>query len=425
VADKVRAWRGPRRTTIAVGLFALGVHLLYWHASGRHYVPVSDAAQYRELAINVARGRGFVTGFMHLPLHPTAFRPPLWPLLLGLVWRFTGPSLGVGQLLNVGLGVAVAMLAEHHVRRIGGRVAGVTAGALIALYPPLLVNDVTILSDTLALLLMLAVFIEVDSGRWVRAGLWTGLLVLTKPSAQVLVLVVGLWLIGAAGWRAALRTALTAMIVVAPWLARNWLELGSPVLVTSNGFNLAAMYSPPARATGHFVDPVFDPRFRRAQSLQADEVRWDQTLTSEAVRFIESHPSQVLTVVRHNVAAMSQVSKKLGPRADRLDHRNPKLQRRTRLVFWLVSALGLVGLLCHWRDRRVQLGALVSVYLTVAAVLVVAPPRLRGSFDALCCLGAGLLAGRVVAALRRRTPARTLLRVLAPPIEADEAQPAA
>jgi dolichyl-phosphate-mannose-protein mannosyltransferase len=425
VADKIRARRGPRRSTIAVGVFALAVHVVYWHAGGRHYVPVSDAAQYRELAVNVAHGRGLVTQFMRLPLHPTAFRPPLWPLLLGLVWRLTGPSLGAGQLLNVLLGVATAMLAEHYVRSIGGRVAGLCAGALIALYPPLLVNDVTILSDTLALLLMLAVLIEVDAGRWIRAGLWTGLLVLTKPSAQALVVVVGLWLIGTAGWRAAARTMLTALIVMAPWLARNWLELGSPVVVTSNGFNLAAMYSPPARASGHFVDPVFDPRFSEMQALEADEVRWDHALTSEAVRFIESHPSQVLAVVRHNVAAMSEVSKKLGSQADRLDHRNPKLQRHTRVLFWSVSALGLAGLLWHRRDRRVQLAALVSVALTVASVLVVAPPRLRGPFDALCCLGAGLLAGRMVGALRRRTPLRTLARFERPPIEAGEAQPAA
>ena len=33
--------------------------------------------------------------------------------------------------------------------------------------------------------------------------------------------------------------------------------LGAPVLVTSNGFNAAASYSPQARDTGSFVDAVF------------------------------------------------------------------------------------------------------------------------------------------------------------------------
>jgi hypothetical protein len=233
------------------------------------------------------------------------------------------------------------------------------------------------------------------------------------------------WLVATVGWRVAARTALAALVVMAPWLSRNWIELGAPVLVTSNGFNLAAMYSPPAQATGHFVDPVFDPRFAALRPLERDEVSWDHALTSDAVRALRAHPGQVATVLRHNLAAMAEVDKRMGPAADRVDHRNPRLQRRTRWLFWLVSALGLAGLVWRRRDRRVQLAAAVCVYLTVASVFVVAPPRLRGPFDALCCLGAGLVVARAVNLLRRRAPAgRRDVGPLAS-IERAEAQPAA
>jgi hypothetical protein len=73
------------------------------------------------------------------------------------------------------------------------------------------------------------------------AGAACGLLVLTRPSAQLLVVVVAAWLIWRAGWRSAVRFGVVTIVVVAPWVFRNWVIVGTPTVVTSNGFNLVSV----------------------------------------------------------------------------------------------------------------------------------------------------------------------------------------
>ena len=67
---------------LSVALLAAGCRLLYWFLVTPGYTPDSDAAQYQLLAENIASGRGYSLVFPGMALHPTAFRPPLYPLLL-------------------------------------------------------------------------------------------------------------------------------------------------------------------------------------------------------------------------------------------------------------------------------------------------------------------------------------------------------
>src|SRR5207247_399337 len=101
--------------------------------------------------------------------------------------------------------------------------------------------------------LVAAVLLLVD-GRTVWAGGALGLLMLDRASAQWFVVVVAVWVLWRMGWRHALRLVAVAVVVVAPWVVRNAVHVGGPVLVTTNGFNLNATYSNEARESGEFVD---------------------------------------------------------------------------------------------------------------------------------------------------------------------------
>ena len=129
---------------------------------------------------------------------------------------------------------------------------------LAAIYPPLLANDGVPLSEPTGLLVMLLAIWALLAGRPGWAGVAAGLLVLTRPSAQLFVPLIALVLWRQAGLRRALGFTVIAVAVVAPWVIRNETIFDRPVIVTSNGFNLAAIYSPVALQAGHFVDPVFD-----------------------------------------------------------------------------------------------------------------------------------------------------------------------
>ncbi len=169
------------------------------------------------------------------------------------------------------------------------------AGIAVGVYPPILANDVVLLSEPLSLVLLLAMILLLVRNRPAWAGVACGLLVLTRPSAQLLVIVVAAWLVWRAGWRAAARFGVVSIAVVAPWVVRNWVVVGTPMVVTSNGFNLVSVYSAEAQATGGFANAVFDDRFTRINHDNRNEVDLDDRLSSST----RSMPSGTTGRFRH------------------------------------------------------------------------------------------------------------------------------
>jgi 4-amino-4-deoxy-L-arabinose transferase-like glycosyltransferase len=400
---------------LGVIVVALVARLGYWALVTPRYVPDSDAQQYQEIAHNFATGRGFDMVFPQLALHPTAFRPPLYPLLLSVVDWSTGSSLVAGRALSLVLGLGVVLLTMRLAREIATRRAGLLAGLIVALYPPLLANDTVLLTESVSLLLMLALLLALHRRRVVGGAVLCGLLILARPSAQGVAVVVAAWVLWQVGWRRALSFVGIVGLVVAPWVVRNWVQLGSPVLVTSNGFNLAAMYSPAARARGAFVDPVFDPAFQSLRMAQFDEVGWQRDLQRLALASLRRHPSQVPRVVARNTTAMFELRPDLNRPAEIEDGRNLTFATWTLPLFYAVTIVGLIGVIRRWREPTVLLLMLIAAYFTATSLVLVAPPRLRAPFDLMCCIGCGLLADTYLTKRGKRlsrgrpttTPSRT------------------
>jgi hypothetical protein len=360
------------------------------------YSPTSDARSYHIIADNFAHGNGIADVFPQVSTHATAFRPAGFPLLLGAVYRVLGASVGVGRLTNLVIGVVVVLLVERVVARIGGTTAGVTAAALVALYPPLVVNDVTILAESLSLLFLLVIVVALANGQWQLAGIETGLLVISRNSAQLLVPVLAILVACWFGWRRALAFSALAALVIVPMLVRNQLQLGGVVLTTSNGFNLAASYSNEAHDTDGFVDAAFDPRFSDTRLLQFDEIAWDRALRARGLDGLRAHPSDVLYVSQRNALEYFELTPAKNEPAEIIDGRNIDVRDATLPLFYFVTTLGLVGL---WRARRHRATVLmltVAVYFSVVSIVSVTAPRLRGPFDLACCMGVGLLVGQLV-----------------------------
>jgi hypothetical protein len=324
-------------------------------------------------------------------------------LVLGGLYRITGVHVGAGQLLNVAFGAAVVVLAALIAAEIAGHRGGIAAGIAVAVYPPLLANDVVILSEPLSLALMLAMVLLLVRGRPAWAGLTCGLLMLTRPSAQLLVVVLGAWVVWRFGWRAAARFASVAIVVAAPWVARTWLLVGSPTLVTSNGFNLVSVYSSEAQSSGGFADAVFDPRFRDLNDRNRSEVDLDRAYRDHALDAIRDDPTLPLRVVRHNAARYFELRPDTNESAERDDGRNITLRNVTLALFYPVTIAGVVGL---WRFRRRQgaeLLLLLGAYFAVASLATVAVPRLRAPLDLAAAIGVGLLVADLTG--RRETEA--------------------
>jgi 4-amino-4-deoxy-L-arabinose transferase-like glycosyltransferase len=333
---------------------------------------------------------GYVHKFPQLEAHATAFRPPLYPYLLGGFYWVFGQHVVVGRLLSLALGMGVVVLAYLLVRRMAGWRAAMVTGLLVAVYPPLLANDTFLLTESLSLLLLLGMLHVLDRRRWAWAGVLCGLLILSRPSAQFVVVVVAVWVLWQLGWKRALYFVGVTALVVVPWVVRNWIQVGEPVLVSSNGFNFAATYSPQARESDTFVDPVFDERFAGYRLLMFNEAEWDKEMQKLAFDSLKEHPSQVLTVLGRNSEQYFELDPSLNVNPERSDGRNLPFRDRTLWSFYLVTIVGLFGLLVRIRQPMVSLVFAIAAYFTLSSLVIVAPPRVRAPFDLCCCIGAGL-----------------------------------
>lgn len=389
-------WVAGHRAELMVIAIAVLCRLAFWLLATPHYRPISDAGQYDEIARNLANGHGFALHFPQFDLHPTAFRPPLYPALLGGLYAIFGSHVVVGRAMNLVIGCGVVALTLAFTTQLVGRRAGLIAGVLVAIYPQLIVNDVSLLTEPLSLALILAVLILLTKGRWLAAGLACGFLILSRPSAQGVLIVTLAWALWQLGWRKALKLTGVAALVVAPWVFRNWIQIGSPMLVSSNGFNMAAMYSPEARRAGGFVDPAMNPAFASIRLTQFDEAKWQSTLQKIGLDSIRSHPGQVPAVVGRNLLATFEITRPINQTAEEFDGRNLAVRAASLPMFYVITIAGIAGIVSKRRDRRVLLMLGVCGYFLVASLFFVAPPRLRAPFDLMCCIGSALLIARLL-----------------------------
>ena len=227
------------------------------------------------------------------------------------------------------------------------------------------------------------------NGRTVFAGAALGLLMLDRASAQWLVLFLGAWVVWRFGWWHALRFAAVALLVVAPWVARNWVHVGGATIVATNGFNLNAKYSDEAQSKD-FADVYIDPGFANLRLSAADEIDLDAKLRRHALANLRRQPTQVVKVVAKNALHWLELDPAANTDPERLDGRNLDVRAWTLVFFYAVTALGAFGLGVRAGLPNRNCSRLLAAYFTLVCVFSIAVPRLRSVFDGCMAIGAGL-----------------------------------
>jgi hypothetical protein len=237
---------------------------------------------------------------------------------------------------------------------------------------------------------MLGMILLLLDRRWVPASVLLGLLVLTRPSAPLLVLVVVGWLAVSVSRRAALGALAIVAVVVAPWVVRNVEAVGLADLTSSNGFNLAAVYSTPAQVSGGFVDPVYDPRFDDHRLDQFDEAGWARRLRGDGIEGLRSNPGYLVRHTVVNIADTFELRPAVGEPAELSDGRNLTARTVGLPIFWLVLVVGSYGLWLLRRDHGGRLLIGIAGATLIANVLFLAAPRLRAPVDVVLLVGVGI-----------------------------------
>ncbi|PQO31935.1 hypothetical protein DTL21_16930 [Bremerella cremea] len=215
----------------------------------------SDPDSYRKLAKNVLELRSLT--FVNAA-EPTAFRPPLYPLLLAI----TSPSGKVlsteVMLLHVALGLITVGLSFYWARVMGLSRWRSLAALLVAVDPILLNQSSLVMTETLATCLAILTLVAVSTmaatsneenterfstNLTIRAANIAGAVALAiycRPTflvwAALLPLAIGLTV---ATWKHRLTSVssygLMLVFLLVPWVARNWLVFQAPVLGTTHG----------------------------------------------------------------------------------------------------------------------------------------------------------------------------------------------
>jgi len=203
----------------------------------------ADPDSYRQLAENLVAHGTFGVGD-----RPTAYRPPLWPLLLvPCVLGSEGVEFRLA-LLQFVLGLATVGLVWQLARRWEvGRTAWV-APLLVAVDPILLRQSTVVMTETLATLLAALSLVALSAAaekltirRAIGAGICLGLAALCRPTfLPWLALMPILFFIGVqgrrvAGFKQGVLVLAGGALVLAPWVVRNFATFGKPIIGTTHG----------------------------------------------------------------------------------------------------------------------------------------------------------------------------------------------
>jgi hypothetical protein len=300
---------------VTLGGFALRIG--YIAADRWDYVPLGDAEYYHETANHLADGRGIINPFLYdygLDELPAADHPPLYTVYLAgfsLVGLDTPNQHMVASAL---IGSLTVLLAGLTGRRIGGDRLGVLAAVLVAVYPNVWRHDGMLMSETVAVFTtMLTVWLAyryLDRPTPVAIALVGGAIGFATLARSELILlalfvVVPLLLVTRdrtwaerAKWLGVAATA--CIVVIAPWVIRNWVQIGRPMLssqleVTLATTNCDSTYY--GDLAGYWDFLCSGPILEEAGIDDPRDPRFNDVLGEAALDYIRDNAGRVPTVM--------------------------------------------------------------------------------------------------------------------------------
>jgi hypothetical protein len=238
-----------RGDLLAVLGAALAVRLAVVAWAWSRFPPVEDGHYYDVFAQRLAQGLGYTWLWPDGAVTYAAHYPVGYPALVAIAYRILGAAPGIAMLLNAAIGAAAAcgawwLVAEGAASRWRPLGAGLAVGlhpALVAYTPALMTEGVAAALVVLAAATAMQTRRQARPWRWiVAAGVLTGIATLVRPQSLLLAPVLGAFTVAVDGAlreraiRAAVVTAV-ALACVAPWTARNCVEMHRCALVSVNG----------------------------------------------------------------------------------------------------------------------------------------------------------------------------------------------
>ena len=366
-------------------IFLLAVGLRTYGALEYPTVPVSDSADYHQLATGLAQGRGYVNSAGA----PTAWRPPAYPLFLAGLYKLEGIDLQrttIAQSLLGGL--TVLMLIALGAMTTGWRPA-LLAGVIAAVYPGFVWLPRLLLSENLSLfLLLLSLVVAILYFRTSRL-IWMivfallcaiGTLVRGINILLPAAVAAGLLLTRLRNWKQLIKPlavmAVVFVLTLLPWTIRNYRVFHEFIpIATQDGLTLYGSYWPPQH-NGRLIwgslpsdeDPALVAAAQTGSEFAAS--RYLQRLTLSRLR---ENPSYFFRLIPSKLISLAvPLDWEVFPHA-------PGTTRTLNIGYLLILLPALFGFLVMLRER-VQFQWLlwsVPAMVLLQSILFYGSPRFR------------------------------------------------
>lgn len=258
-------------------------------------LPKYDAAGYDSIAWNISKGRGF-----SLNNQPTAFRMPLYPLLLAGIYKIFGHNYYFARLFQAILSAFNCLIIFIIANKIFNRKIALYSSLLLTCYPVLIVYTGLFLTETvftflLSVSMMFLIF-------WVKekeikyillSGLFLGLATLVRPTTVLLPIFLAFCVYFVVKNRfGAIKILLILVglmcIVLLPWVIRNKIVFNRFIpLTTYHGslFMYILFSGGPTPETGLEVTEI---------TRGLSEIEFDEVLKEKTKTMIKNNPFGVI-----------------------------------------------------------------------------------------------------------------------------------
>jgi hypothetical protein len=372
--------------SVAAGLFVATFSLSgYWIVTNPQQ-PLPDPTLYEGIGANLALGNGYSFDISP-PYRPEITRMPFLPVLISILYQFTGRSPQAVLWMNaVWIGLAVALGYLLALRIFENQAVAITGGLIAFLTPPVTGAANNILTEPVAMLQLTgAAWLVLDWPKRFFArlaplhagllGLLLASLVLNRAAMTPIALAVGAYVC----W----TTLKTRWRLLPAWITVGVFSvlLGAPVLAWSARNALVGLSFSPA-PVGLYASRVFDMKRHREHLLEEgerlprvnrqyflhwkkhygpDELieldrknrEWFEKWRSEhGDRIIASMPARFITLFsffRNSIFPPWPL------------HKNQQNREKMRWVSRTLWSLSLLGLIVSWRNRRARYIWLVPI----------------------------------------------------------------
>ena len=312
--DPARGLRAPWR----IFWVALGVRLLYMTLAHTYRIKPAEGHftfgfEAGRIGQALATGHGYADPFSNFILAhtgPTAWLPPLYPLIVAAVFRVFGVYTAGSAWMLLAIDCVLSAATAMAVWELGARFAGLKvarwSGWLWTLYPAAMqyavrwIWEMTLTSALFAWVIVLAMRIRAEPGvrtirRWAWFGLAWGAIALSNSTLLLFLPVCGIWIL-MANWnrRSVTAAALAGVIFVAaiaPWTMRNWMVFHTFIPLRGNFGAELCMGNGPG-AEGLLME--YNHPFQSVEQLRAyaamGEVAYVKMRGDKAKAYIASDP---------------------------------------------------------------------------------------------------------------------------------------